>query len=156
MAIAVNNLKSIAYETGVFNDAELLILKEVLDDCEKSNNEEYILFEEKNNDEVMGFVLFGRTPLTEFTWDVYWLVVDKKYQGRGVGAKLMNKAEGQMLAANSGKPLVIRVETSSRDDYKGARSFYEKLGYHVAGKINDFYQKNDGLVIFSKEIKPTK
>src|SRR5262245_37865521 len=37
---------------------------------------------------VLGYACFGATPMTDGTFDLYWLVVAQDSRGRGVGATL--------------------------------------------------------------------
>ncbi|MBU1367169.1 MAG: GNAT family N-acetyltransferase [Candidatus Omnitrophica bacterium] len=140
-----------ARSTEVFNSQEIEILSEVLQDCRDNQEKNYFLFEEKQDNSISGFVIFGKTSLTEFCWDVYWLVVDKSCQGKGVGRKLLGRVESFLLKGNSGA--VLRVETSARKEYVHARGLYTKQGFKGAGRIPNFYSKQDDLVIFYKEIK---
>lgn len=142
-----------ADETGVFRKSEITVLEEVLDATVKSNNGEYLLIQEKLKEIPVGFVIFGKTPCTHFTWDIYWFVVDKDRQGRGIGSDLISKVESYILTSQ--EKAVLRVETSSREDYFGARRFYVSQGFMKIGVIPDFYAENDSLVIYSKEIKRT-
>ena len=96
-------------------------------------------------------MIFGKTPLTGSTWDVYWIVVDKDLQGQGVGKKLIGRVE-QYLRDKDGFA-TIRLETSSRKEYWGARKFYVKLGFKESGRIPDFYAVGDGLVTFYKKVE---
>jgi ribosomal protein S18 acetylase RimI-like enzyme len=100
-----------------------------------------------------GFVLYGPTPLTSHTWDIYWIVVGKQYQRCGVGSRLLEAAEVR-IRARRGE--VIRVETSSLASYEGTRRFYEKHGYQRAGVIPDFYADGDHLVIYYKRLPSTQ
>lgn len=143
-------LMNMAEKTAVFNPAELLILKELLDDCLASKDTSYkLLFSEKNG-MIEGFTLFGRSPLTQNAWDVYWLIVDVACQRQGVGRRLLTKTEEAMSAENLGGSLVIRVETSSREEYAPARALYSTNGYAEVGRIAHFYKTNDALVTFTK------
>ena len=44
----------------------------------------------------------------------------------------------------------MRVETSSLEGQGGARRFYEKTGYRLAGAIANFYKEGDDLLVFAK------
>jgi ribosomal protein S18 acetylase RimI-like enzyme len=140
----------ITKETGVFKPEEIDILAEVLDDFRKDPKSGYICLEETIDEKIAGFIIFGRTALTEFSWDIYWIVVDKNSQGRGIGKKLLKKAE-EYISVHC-KKAVLRVETSSKKEYFIARHFYLKQGFIEAGRIPDFYSQHDDLVIFYKGI----
>lgn len=97
----------------------------------------------------IGYICFGRTPMTAHTFDLYWIAVDRAKRGQGVGAKLI-KAMDEVLLHNDGH--VVRIETSSQDTYKGTVQFYLNAGFVEAGRIPDFYKPKDDLVIFYKSL----
>lgn len=97
----------------------------------------------------LGYVCFGQTPMTESTFDLYWLVVDAAVRGRGLGRALVAGFEAHLRARGGRR---IRVETSSLEGQGGASRFYESTGYQRAGLIPDFYRPGDDLLIFSKEL----
>ena len=101
---------------------------------------------------MQGFAIYGQTPLTLNTWDIYWLAVDGCFQKRGVGRDLLRKTEEDMLGGETAVIPVVRVETSSRDDYAPARALYLKSGYVETGRISDFYKPGDSLVTFAKHL----
>ncbi|MFH1771889.1 MAG: GNAT family N-acetyltransferase [Candidatus Omnitrophota bacterium] len=139
----------IAQSTGVFTAEELVVLKGMLAECQSNQELNYILIDEADKEIVKGFIIFGRTPLTEFCWDFYWLAVSSNFQGKGTGKKLLEKAEDFILRKN--KQAVIRVETSARKEYAHARNLYVRRGFKEAGRIHGFYSIKDDLVIFYKE-----
>lgn len=141
----------IAQESGVFPARELRVLKEVLQECQDDPRAGYLLFDERVKNFIVGFVIFGRTPLTESSWDIYWLVVDKDHQRMGVGKRLLLRVESHLR--KRGKQAILRVETSSRREYAPALALYTKQGFSEAGSIPDFYSKDDDLVILYKELK---
>jgi ribosomal protein S18 acetylase RimI-like enzyme len=80
---------------------------------------------------------------------LYWIAVAEKAQGRGVGAVLLAEVE-KRIASVGGR--LLMVETSSRDDYDRARSFYESRGYRLEARIKDFYQPSDDRLMLTKEL----
>ncbi len=99
--------------------------------------------------EVLGYVCFGPTPLTEATYDLYWIAVDKSKHRGGVGKRLLKFAEEE-IARRGGQMLL--VETSSQETYGGTVQFYEKTGYVLVGKIKDYYKPGDDKLIFVKKV----
>lgn len=141
----------VAEDTEVFNPQEIAVLREMVGECLTIPGKNYFLFDEQQDTKILGFVIFGRIPLTEFSWDVYWLVVDKMFQGKGVGKKLLVRVED--FIAESQARAILRIETSARKDYVRARGLYIKQGFIEIGRILHFYAPNDNLVIFYKEVK---
>ncbi len=141
----------IARSPEVFKNQEIEVLKEVLDDLLHNHQTGYYLFEEKQDENAVGFVIFGKTPLTEFGWDIYWMAVERSCQGRGVGRKLLRRVEEFILDRQP--RAILRVETSSRKEYVHARNLYGKQGFQVTGRIPNFYSPGDDLIVFHKEVK---
>lgn len=141
---------NIAKTTGVFKPCELEVVTELVEDTRNNKDSSYVVFDEKIGNETIGFIIFGRTPMTDFCWDIYWIVVDKKYHGKGIGKKLLSRVEEYVLT--QGEKAAIRLETSSKTEYQATQMFYRKNGYKEVGNLPNFYAAGDSLVIFYKEI----
>ncbi|MFH1768219.1 MAG: N-acetyltransferase, partial [Candidatus Omnitrophota bacterium] len=139
-----------AKNVGIFNGKEIEVMEEVIENYVKSPEKDYFLLEEKQGEAVAGFLIFGRTPLTKSSWDIYWLVVDKNYQGKGFGRKLLKRMEEFILQNGSGA--VLRVETSTKKEFAHARNLYARQEFKEVGRIPDFYEEGDSLIIYYKEI----
>jgi ribosomal protein S18 acetylase RimI-like enzyme len=88
-------------------------------------------------------------PGTDGAFDLYWIVVHPHSAGAGAGSVLLREVEGRVCEAG-GRLLV--VETSGRDDYDGARGFYLRRGYVLAGRVADFYAPGDDRLILVRRI----
>ena len=97
----------------------------------------------------LGYVCFGQTPMTEATFDLYWLVIAASARGRGLGRDLLAATEAELRARGC---RTIRVETSSLEGQGGAARFYERTGYRRVGVIPDFYRPGDDLITFAKAL----
>ena len=102
---------------------------------------------------IIGYICHGHNPVTDAIHDVYWIAVDPRMQGQGVGARLLGFAE-ERVRALCGRGIVI--ETSSRREYAAARRLYEKSGYRKAADIADFYKPGDHQVIYMKFVTPSR
>lgn len=145
------NVEDIAVRTGVFSFVEIAILREVIENYASNPDKDYSLVTVEEGLTLNGFILFGKTPLTECGWDLYWLAVDPSCQGKGVGLKLMQQFE-ECLKKKCPEFAVVRIETSSRPEYESARKLYLRSGFHLAGQIDNFYSHGDHLMMYSKEI----
>ena len=94
-----------------------------------------------------GYYCIGETPMTEATYDLYWIAVDPQAHGRGIGKQLLRHCE-EFIKSRGGS-LVI-AETSSLDKYVKTRAFYERNRYTQASRIKDYYSRGDDLVVFIK------
>lgn len=98
---------------------------------------------------VQGYVLYGPTPKTEGVFDLYWIAVDPKKQGRGYGRTLLDYVEKEVRKSD-GRMLLI--ETSSKRSYAPTIRFYQRAGYREITRIKDFYRIEDDKVVFSKPL----
>jgi len=98
---------------------------------------------------VAGYICYGPTPLTEGTWDIYWMAVAPEKQGQGIGSALMTFAEDQIKKAQ-GRLAII--ETSSKPEYEKTQRFHLGHGYEVVCRIPDFYAPSDDKLILQKRL----
>ena len=97
---------------------------------------------------LVGWICWGPTPCTVGTFDLYWIVVDPGWQGRGVGSSLVAEMERQIR----GKARLVVVETAGRSEYAPTRAFYAARGYQVGATIADYYGEGDDLVTYVKRL----
>jgi ribosomal protein S18 acetylase RimI-like enzyme len=126
------------------------LLDAALDPSDGDNYEARVAVDDEPgapSERVLGYACFGATPMTEGTYDLYWLAVAENARGRGIGGALF-AAVAQELKEREAR--IVRVETSSLEGQGGARRFYEKVGLRLAGAIADFYRQGDDLLVFAK------
>ncbi|AFN75060.1 acetyltransferase, gnat family [Melioribacter roseus P3M-2] len=137
--------------TKNFSKEEKKIAVELIDEAlEKDGVDNYNVFVYLEGSEIAGYHCIGRRPLTDGVFDLYWIVVDKKFQNKGIGKKLLDHAE-EFAINNNGR--WILAETSSQDNYNETRNFYFRNNYSIVAEIKDFYKPNDNLIVFGKYIK---
>jgi ribosomal protein S18 acetylase RimI-like enzyme len=139
---------------GNFTAEEVAIALELIDEwLELGEHSGYLTYvleaRDEDSSEVLGYVCFGPTPLTESTFDLYWIAVDKSKHRGGVGKRLLKFAEEEIVR-RGGKMLLI--ETSSQETYGGTIQFYERTGYEPVGKIPEYYKPGDDKLIFAKRL----
>ena len=98
---------------------------------------------------VQGYVCYGPTPLTDGVFDLYWIAVDPKHQGQGIGQLLLRFVENE-VRRQRGRMLLI--ETSSKETYAPTLRFYQRSGYDEISRIKDFYRIEDDKVVFCKKL----
>lgn len=124
---------------------------ELIDSALHNPEEGYrvLVCESKSQPHIAGYICFGPTPMTDRTYDLYWIVAHPDMRGLGVGGQLIAAMEAELLAAQA---RVVRIETSQLEGYDAARSFYARRGYDEVGRISDFYRQGDDLITLSKRL----
>jgi ribosomal protein S18 acetylase RimI-like enzyme len=140
---------AIVEATGMFTPAELSCAREQVDIfLEQPEQQDYFLaVVEKTDGKVAGYLSFGPTPLTEGTFDLYWMAVAPGEQGRGHGSEMVEWLEERVRAAGG---RLILVETSSQPRYESTRRFYLGLDYREISRVPDFYRVGDDRITYGK------
>ena len=136
--------------TPEFLAPEVIIAEELIDAfLEDTETSGYYIYIAEHDGEIAGYVCYGNTPLTEATWDLYWIAVANNKQGFGIGRSLMKHAEDDIRRMGG---RLVMVETSGKPEYNKTRRFYESLNYQKICQIPDYYALGDDLVLFSKRL----
>lgn len=145
-------IKQILLDTGNFTEVEIAVALELIDIyLDRPEQKDYILYcAADQDDRVAGYVCYGPTPMTEGTWDLYWIAVDPKRQGSGVGKALLDFVENRIRAHNA---RLLMIETSSKSSYNATRQFYLRRNYQEIARIPDFYAVGDDRVIYRKLLR---
>jgi ribosomal protein S18 acetylase RimI-like enzyme len=160
-AVALRTLQSedrepvhvILERTGYFTEEEVSTALELVDDwLSRGEASGYLCFvaTDSETDVVLGYVCFGPVPLTDGTYDLYWIAVDPSTQGRGVGRALLEWSETD-VARRHGR--LVLIETSSQARYQPTVRFYERCGYSLLARLADFYRPGDDKLVFGKYLK---
>jgi ribosomal protein S18 acetylase RimI-like enzyme len=137
-------------DTPEFLPPEVIVAEELIDAfLEAPTTSGYYISVAEFDGEIVGYVCYGNTPLTEATWDIYWIAVAHDKQGYGIGRSLMRHAEDD-IQKMCGRLIV--VETSGKPEYNKTRRFYDTLNYQNICQIPDYYTLGDDLIIFTKRI----
>ena len=143
-----NKIKKILIATNNFNNDEIKIAMELIDIyLNDKKQKDYKIFVDSDNHIINGYVCIGPRPLTNGTYDLYWIAVNPNVQARGIGSGLVKYIEEYLK--NKSARLVL-IETSGKPGYEKERRFYEKNNYDKFVEIKDFYNKGDSLVIYGK------
>jgi ribosomal protein S18 acetylase RimI-like enzyme len=136
--------------TPEFKPEEVIVAEEVIDCYLGDPASGYHMLVAEASSVVAGYVCFGTTPLTEGTWDIYWIAVAPDKQGQRIGSALMGAAETGIRQA--GGRLAI-IETSSLPSYARTRDFYSRHNYEIVARIPDFYAPGDDKLILLKRLR---
>ena len=141
-------IEAILRSTGAFKEAEVAVGLELVDESlDPGPGTDYLWTIAERAGRVIGFACHGLVPMTEGTFDLYWLAVAGDVRGGGVAA-LLDRAVEEDVRRRGGR--WVLAETSSTGPYAAARRFYEKQGYAVVGNVPDFYRDGDDRLTFGK------
>ncbi len=99
--------------------------------------------------DIAGFACYGPRPLTDGTFDLYWIVVPPRCARTGIGGCLLEQVvqEAQALGAR-----LLVAETSGLPQYLPARTFYLRHGFVQEACIADFYGPGDDLMLYVRRL----
>ena len=144
------SLALILKTSGAFHDQEIAVGLELVDESlNPGPSTDYQWFLAERDGQVVGFACFGPVPLTVGTFDLYWIAVSPEARGRGVASRL-DDAVTSAVRALGGRWLL--AETSSTPAYGPARAFYDRRGYRLLERIEDFYRAGDDRLTFGKRL----
>jgi ribosomal protein S18 acetylase RimI-like enzyme len=109
----------------------------------------FLLATDEPTGKLAGYLCYGPTPMTESTYDLYWIASSPDFARSGVGRGLLASMEADLAHAGGG---LVRVETGSREGHGAAVHFYDATGFGRAAVIPDFYAPGDDLLIFTKRV----
>lgn len=151
-----NRVRDIVVATGHFTETEVAVALELIDAWLTAGEaSDYLLYvlDAAADAGVLGYICLGPTPLTEGTYDLYWIAVDPAFQGHGYGQRLLQFAERE-VERRHGRLLLI--ETSSRELYGATARFYERSGYALVARIPEFYRAGDDKLVYAKVLPPAE
>jgi ribosomal protein S18 acetylase RimI-like enzyme len=147
-----SRLAELLVATGAFHADEVDVALSLFDLSQAPNASDtdgYEFLGAFDGERLVGYACFGATPVTEGTYDLYWLAVDPAQQGRGLGRALVRAVEAKLI--ERGARLLV-VETSSREEYAGTRRFYARSGYVEAARVRDFYAPADDRIVLTTRL----
>jgi len=98
--------------------------------------------------DAQGRLLGGLLAETQFAWmKVSIMAVIPAARGRGIGSRLMAAAEGEAVVRG------CRYAYADTMDYQ-APAFYQKLGYAIAGKLEEWDSHGHAKLFFTKRLAP--
>ena len=144
-------IRAMVRATGMFREDEVDVAAELVRERARLGDPSgyHFLVAEDESGALGGYACFGPIPCTLTSWDLYWIVVAPERQRQGLGRRLLAAAE--VTVARRGG-LRIYVDTSGSPRYTATRAFYERAGYAVAARLEDFYAPGDAKVIYTRTL----
>jgi ribosomal protein S18 acetylase RimI-like enzyme len=145
-------LFSMMVRTRSFTSEEIDVAMELIDIVLKDpNQKDYrIHCMVDDQDQTTGFICYGPTPMTEGTFDLYWIAVDPDFQGNGIGSKLLDFLE-KVVEGLKGR--MILADTSSVPQYEKTKNFYLKNGFRDVARVPDYYHPGNDRITFCKKLE---
>jgi len=147
-------LERVLRSDDTFRDEEVAVALELIDDALGKSDSDY-WFQVAVDDDgigadgVVGYICYGPTPMTDASYDLYWIVAHSEARGRGVAGGLIGAMEADLAGRGASG---IRIETSHLESYGSARRVYDRHEYGEVGRIEHFYREGDALVTFYKRL----
>ncbi|MCC6202795.1 MAG: GNAT family N-acetyltransferase [Gammaproteobacteria bacterium] len=147
----IDEVRALATAAGNFSPAEIAIAAELVEERLArglASGYEFVFLDDAAGT-LLGYTCYGLIDGTDGRYDLYWIVVDPRRQGLGLGVELLRRTE-QAIRERGGHK--VYVETSSRDDYLRTRRFYELSGYLLEARLEGFYADGDAKCIFVRAV----
>jgi ribosomal protein S18 acetylase RimI-like enzyme len=145
------HIEKIVRSTGFFREDEVLVAVELVEErlLKGADSGYEFLFADLGGIPV-AYSCYGLIPCTVHSYDLYWIATHKKHMNRGIGRTLLLETEKTIKKTGG---YGIYVETSSKEQYAPTRAFYEKNGYTLKARFEDFYDKGDDKCIYVKYLQ---
>ena len=137
--------------TDMFMPQEIDVAEELIDVfLDKPDQKDYdVVVVEEPEGVVAGYMTWGPTPMAVGAYDLYWMAVSPKAQGRGLGKRLVRWLE-ETVKSLGGRLIII--ETAGQPKYHPTRGFYLGLGYKEVARIPDYYKPGDDRIVYTKAV----
>jgi ribosomal protein S18 acetylase RimI-like enzyme len=144
-------VREIVASTGFFSPEEVEVAVELVEErlAKGPISGYHFVFAERDG-QVLGYTCYGPIALTAASYDLFWIAVDRAYQGQKIGRILLEKSE-ELIRTAGGRQ--VYIETSNRGQYASTRGFYLRCGYREAAVLKDFYDVGDDKVIYEKVLE---
>lgn len=145
----IDPITELVEATGVFRNDEIDVAVELMEiAAAQPNQKDYILFSGIDaHDTVVGYYCVGPTPMTQSTFDLYWIAVHPDYYGKQFGTQLLQHCEAFVKSMDGS---LVVAETSSLPKYQPTRNFYLRNQYTESARIKNYYMPGDDLMIYTK------
>jgi ribosomal protein S18 acetylase RimI-like enzyme len=145
------SLLSMLIKTRSFTSAEIDVAMELIDivlkDQIQKDYQIYCMVDDQ--DQAIGYICYGPTPMTQGTFDLYWIAVDPDFQEQGVGSNLLDFL-GKVVKELKGR--MILADTSFIPHYEKTQNFYLRNGFQEVARVPDYYYPGNDRVTFCRRL----
>jgi N-acetylglutamate synthase-like GNAT family acetyltransferase len=146
----LENVKIITESTGFFYDYEVDVAVELIQDkLAKGDASDYKFIFIESEGRTIAYSCYGHIACTKNSYDLYWIVTNNDFRGKGFGRLLLKETENKIKEAGGKK---IYAETSSLPKYEPTRKFYLTSEYIAESVLKDFYNDNDDKIVYVKRL----
>ena len=140
---------AVVESTGVFSPMEVVIAVELADErlVKGPASGYHFIFAERDG-QAVGYACYGPIALTQGSYDLYWIAVDRSARGAAWGGLLLDEAERRIRAEGG---LRVYIETSTRPPYAHA-GILRALRLSPRSRAQGFYAPGDGKAIYVKSL----
>ena len=143
-------IAALCSSTGFFTAAETAIAVELAEDRRaRGGASDYRFLLAEQDGALIAYACFGRVPMTEWSWDLYWIVVHPEAQRSGAGRALL---ESLSATARAEGGTLLYAETAGRALYAPTRRFYAGTGFILQAVLPDFYAPGDDKQIWVRRL----
>ena len=136
--------------TGFFTAAEVAVAVELAEDRRtRGAASDYRFLLAEHDGALIAYACFGRVPMTQSAWDLYWIVVHPDAQRSGAGRALL---DGLSATARAAGGTLLHAETAGRALYAPTRRFYAATGFILQAVLPDFYAPGDDKQIWVRRL----
>lgn len=132
-----------------FPEREVAVAMELVDLGFSDDARGYLFVVAEREGQVVGYACWGRAAMSPAVFDLYWIVVDARTQGGGIGRALLAHVEHEVRREEG---ISLLIETEGSAPYEAARRFYLAAGYAEIGRIDDFYGPGKDKVLYGKRL----
>lgn len=141
-------VRQIVASTSFFNPAELDVAVELVEErLERGQKSGYYFVFAEVGGTTCGYACYGPIAGTAVSYDLFWIAVHRDWQKHGLGKLLLGETERRIGEQGGGR---VYAETSGRGEYAPTRAFYERCGYRLEARLQDFYAPGDDKCVYVK------
>ena len=143
-------VRRVVESTGFFRPDEIEIAAELVRErLERGMASGYLFVFAEDQGQVVGYTCYGEIGCTLGSYDLYWIAVDDRLRGHGIGAWLLRETECRIRERGGRR---VYIETSGQGLYAPTQGFYLRCGYELEARLEHFYEPGDAKLIYAKDV----